>query len=138
VIFAEIGSIATTSAQRIREGNAMRRLFTVDDARRRGVTDEALRWGIRRGRWRLVMRGVYIVGAEEASALERAIALVLVTGGVAMGALAGVLLEFDSVVLRPPYAAVWPTSSGRRAGVRHTIRRLAQLVDQARRRPLPA
>jgi hypothetical protein len=76
------------------------------------------------GRWRHVDRGVFVVGAEDPSPLERALAAVLATGGVASDALAGVLLELDGVVLCGPVVTLPPTSSSHRPNVRR--RMLAQ------------
>lgn len=96
----------------------MRRLFSVDEARARGVTPDALRWGVRTGRWSLVERGVYVVGRDDPTPLERAVGAVLATGGIASGALAGTLLQLDSVRLRGPCVTVPATGNGRRPGVR--------------------
>jgi hypothetical protein len=96
----------------------MRRLFTADEAMQHGMTRAALRWGVRTQRWCHVDRGVYIVGADDPSPLERAAGAVLASGGIASGALAGVLLDLDSAVLRGPDITLPPTSSGRRPGVR--------------------
>jgi len=65
----------------------MRRLFTAEEASRRGITRAALRWGVQSGRWRKVDRGVFVVGAGDPTPLERAVAAVLSTGGVASDAL---------------------------------------------------
>jgi very-short-patch-repair endonuclease len=96
----------------------VRRLFTVAEARANGIGSNALRWGVHTGRWSRVEAGVYIVGGDDPTPVERAVAAVLRTGGVASGALAGILLELDSVVFRPPFVTVAPTGNGRRAGVR--------------------
>lgn len=77
----------------------MRRLFTTEEARVRGVTMSALVWGERTGRWRRVVRGVYAEGAEDVSVLDHARAVVLARRGVARGTLAGVLHGLDSVRL---------------------------------------
>ena len=77
----------------------MRRLFTTEEARARGITKGELEWGAARGRWRHVIRGVYGEGPDEPSALDVAVAQVLRDGGVASGALAGVLHALDSVSL---------------------------------------
>ncbi len=74
----------------------MRHLFTTEDS---GETSAALRWGERKGKWRRVQRGVYAMGPEEPSKLDRQRARVLASGGVASGALAGVLHGLDGVVL---------------------------------------
>ena len=81
----------------------MRRLFTTADALRAGVSEMALRWGVRQGRWRRAMRGVYAEGREPVLRLDRARAEVLMSGSVARGRLAGVLLDLDGVVLGPPH-----------------------------------
>jgi len=74
----------------------VRRLFTAADA---GITNDALRWGVRTGAWVRVMRGVYADGPEPPSTLDRERASVLARGAVARGALGGVLLGLDSVRL---------------------------------------
>jgi len=97
----------------------MRRLFTIAEARATGVTSNALRWGVQVGRWSLVEDGVYVVGPDAPTPIERAIGAVLKTGGVASGTLAGQLLDLDSVgKLRSPYVTVRATRNGRRPGVR--------------------
>jgi very-short-patch-repair endonuclease len=75
----------------------MRRLFTVEEATRQGLTRDALRWGERRGRWRRIDRQVYAEGSHDPDAFDRARARVLATGGVASGRLAGALHRFDGV-----------------------------------------
>ena len=55
----------------------MRRLFTAEEARQTGLTREGLRWGVRAGRWRPVGRGVFVVGADEPTPLEREVAAVM-------------------------------------------------------------
>jgi len=83
------------------------------------VSLAALRWGTRTGRWSLVEPGVYVLGREGPTAIERAVGAVLATGGVASGTLAGTLLSLDSVgFIRTPYVTVAPTASGRRREVR--------------------
>ena len=76
-----------------------------EDARRRGITDDALRWGEHCGRWRRIVRGVYGEGPEKPTPLDRARAEVLRRRATARGALAGVLHGLDSVALvRQPIA----------------------------------
>jgi len=76
----------------------MRRLFTTDDARTRGVTIDALRWG--EGRlWRRVERGVYADGPEPITQLDRERARVVASRSAARGNLAGVLHGLDGVSL---------------------------------------
>ena len=96
----------------------MRELLTLDELRARGMTRGEIRTGERNGRWRRLVRGVYGLGAEEATALDLARATVLAACGVASGRLAGVLHGLDGVVLRGPEFVVAPDRSGFRAGVR--------------------
>ncbi|HEX2851530.1 MAG TPA: DUF559 domain-containing protein [Acidimicrobiales bacterium] len=96
----------------------MRRFFTTREALAWGVSEDVLAAGDRHGHWRRVIRGAYGEGPEEPSALDRAVAKVLVTGGVASGDLAGVLLGLDGVALTRGEVTVPASSSGRRAGVR--------------------
>lgn len=77
----------------------MRRLFTTADALAAGMTEDALAWGVRRGWWVRIVRGVYGEGPEPPSALDRERAVVLARHTVARGALGGVLLGLDSVFL---------------------------------------
>ena len=120
VISADSGEFTATGAQTLRELH-VRRLFTADEAMRRGVTRSALRWGTRTGRWRQIDRGVFVVGADDPTPIECAVAAVLACHGTAIGTLAGVLHELDSVRLIPPYVAVPPTSNGRRPDTRRRL-----------------
>src|SRR4051812_5020302 len=99
-------------------GSDMRRLFTTDEALRRGLTKAALRWGEHTGRWCRIERGVYGEGPEAPTALDRALAAALATGGVASGQVAGVLLGLDGVEVGAPDVTVSPRRNGRRDGVR--------------------
>jgi hypothetical protein len=74
----------------------VRRLFTASDA---GLSASALDWGVRRGHWVRVVRGVYAEGASPPSELDRQRAHVLARNSAASGALAGVLHKLDGVVL---------------------------------------
>jgi hypothetical protein len=80
-------------------GGRVRRLFTTADAYAAGKTHEALTWDASRGACRRIVRGVYGEGPEPPSRLDRARARVLASRNPASGALAGVLLGFDSVRL---------------------------------------
>ena len=71
----------------------LRRIFTTEEAKRNGITLSALKWGVEAGKWQRVAHGVYVEGADPPTQFERAVALVIVTGGVASGSLAGVLFE---------------------------------------------
>src|SRR5947207_11386942 len=77
----------------------VRRLFSTEEARERGLTRSALAWGERTGRWRRVVRGVYALGPQPVAPLDRARAQVIAAGSAASGALAGVLYGLDGVVL---------------------------------------
>lgn len=96
----------------------MRTLFTTAEARRRGITDDELRWGVRTGRWRRIERGVYGRGPDDPSPLDRALAAVVATGGVASGHLAAVLLGLDGIALQGPDVTLGRQRNGRRAGAR--------------------
>lgn len=96
----------------------MRTLFTTTEARERGVSPDQLRWGVRVGRWRRIERGVYGEGPEDPSPLDRALAAVVATGGVASGHLAAVLHGLDGVGLRGPHVTLSRGRNGRRAGAR--------------------
>jgi hypothetical protein len=75
----------------------MRRLFTVEEARARGLTRAALRWGERRGRWRRIDRQVYAEGAGAPDEIDVARGRVLATGGTASGRIAAILHGLDAV-----------------------------------------
>ena len=77
----------------------MRRLFTTADAEDQGISDSALKWGEKAGRWRRIQRGVYGEGPTEPNALDRERARVLACNGIASGNLVGVMLGLDSVQL---------------------------------------
>ena len=94
----------------------MRRLFTSDE-----MTEAALRWGERKGRWRRVDRCVWAEGPEEPSQLDRARAAVMATGGVASHHLAGVLHGLDALHLNGTWITVPPTGNGRRPYVRRAV-----------------
>jgi very-short-patch-repair endonuclease len=74
----------------------MRRLFKGTES---GLSSNQLRWGERVGRWRRIQRNIYGDGPAPVTALDRARAKVLASGSPARGALAGVLLGLDGVVL---------------------------------------
>lgn len=96
----------------------MRELFTLEELRGRGLSREQIRTGVKHGRWRRLVRGVYGEGAEEPSALDLARAAVVAACGVASGRLAGVLHELDGVTLKGAEFVVWPDCSGFRTGAR--------------------
>ncbi len=86
----------------------MRRLFRSDQA-----TEATLRWGEQKGRWRRADRNVWAEGPEPLTELDRARAAVMATGGVASHHPAGVVHMPNT-----------------------TARRLAEVAEQARRRPV--
>jgi hypothetical protein len=77
----------------------MRRLFTAEEAADAGLTRGALRWGEQLGRWRRIATGVYAMGADPPTELDRARARVLAVDGIATGVLAGILHDLDGVAL---------------------------------------
>ncbi len=77
----------------------MRTMFRTAEAMAGGLTPSGLRWGEAKGRWRRVCHGVYVVGSDDPTDLERAVAEVLPTNAVASGGLAGVLHGLDGVGL---------------------------------------
>lgn len=104
----------------------MRRLFTTKEAEKLGLSAKALECGVAAGRFRRAVRGVYAEGPEDVSRLDVGRATVLATGGVAAGALGGVLLGLDSVDLDDTEVIVAGGRSSRRPGVRR------RLLDPAR------
>jgi len=116
-----------------RHPRPIRTLFTTGDAYRRGLTRGALAWGERRGRWRRVVHGVYGDGGAPATDLDVARARVLAAGSVASGALAGVLLGLDGVVLdgRPLRRRLLPPERVIEAGAVACTDGLQTLVDLA-------
>jgi very-short-patch-repair endonuclease len=96
----------------------VRRPFTTQQAYDRGISRHALQWAVRTGRIQRLVHGVYIKGGEPPTPLERALAIVVATDGVASGTLAGMLYKLDSVTLEPPFATV-PPSKETRHRVRH-------------------
>ena len=91
----------------------MRRLFTTAEAHAQGISRNALAWGVRMGRWHRIERGIYADGPERPSALDRARARVLASGGVSRGNLAGGLHKLDSVQLDERPTRRGPVSSDR-------------------------
>jgi hypothetical protein len=82
------------------------------------MTLSAIRFHVKKGRLTRVIKSVYVQGPARPSPLERAVAVVIATSGVASGCLAAVLLNLDGVRLRGADVTVGATQSGRRAGVR--------------------
>src|SRR5258708_25673598 len=76
----------------------MRHLFSTHDAQAEGMTESALRWGLRQGKWFRAAHGVYADGPDPVCALDAARAKVLASRTVARGRLAGVLHDLHGVV----------------------------------------
>lgn len=101
----------------------MRRFFTTADALAEGMTPDQLAWEERAGRWRRAARGVYVEGPARPNRFDRAIGLVIGTGGVASGSLAGVLHDLDNVgLLGPPHETLPRSRQTRSPGTRHRDR----------------
>ncbi len=96
----------------------LRPMYTLDELRRRGLSNSAIRWAVRKGRLTPVVRSVYAAGPQPPTSLERAVAVVFATRGIASGRLAGQLLDIDAVTLHGPDVSVQPTASRSRAGTR--------------------
>ncbi|MDQ6910586.1 MAG: endonuclease domain-containing protein [Actinomycetota bacterium] len=96
-------------------------MFTTAEALDGGLTMAELRWGEQTGRWRRIEKGAYADGPDDPTAIDRALGSVLLTGGVASGHLAGVLLGLDSVHFsrRRPYLTLPKGTATRRPGVSH-------------------
>src|SRR5579864_3967496 len=102
-------------------GRVVRRLYTLSDLSRRGVTRFALQRGEQQGRWRKVDTDVYAEGPDDPSPLDKARAAVIATGGIACGTFAGWLLRLDGVAFDGPHLVVGPGCNGRRPGARRRV-----------------
>ncbi len=83
----------------------MRRPFTTQDAFAHGITKSALQYRLKMNRIQNLGRGVYLMGSNAPTAIERAAGAVVVTGGVACGTFAAALHGLDCNMLVPPFAA---------------------------------
>lgn len=107
----------------------MRKLFTLDEARERGLTEKAIRCGVAAGRYASGGRGVYAEGGEPLSPVDHGRATAMASGGAAGGLLAGVLLGLDAVALTSEdeiEVDVPPGGSHKRPGTRR------RLLDRSR------
>ena len=95
----------------------MRRIFTTTEAIADGLTVDALRWGLRAGKWVRGGRGVFLDGPEEPTALELAAASAYVSGGMVSETAAGALLGFDGIAEIEPTFVVATRTNNRRDGV---------------------
>ena len=104
----------------------MRKMFTVTELHERGLTRAAIRWGARCGRWRLIIRSVYGEGDAAPTDMERAVAAVIATGGVASGSLAGTFHRLDGV----EFAGLDVTLDAGRSNARGRVRRRSLPADR--------
>lgn len=86
-----------------------------------GLTRSQLRHGEVVGRWRRVDRTIYRYGSEPVTTLDRCLALIVRTDGVASGEVAGVLHGLDAVELRGPDVTLPPGSTNRHPGIRRRL-----------------
>ena len=110
----------------------MRRPFTSAEARERGITRSAIRWGIRTGRYQQLARGVFIKGSEPPTPVELAMASVMAARGVAAFSLAGILYGLDGIELCEPFRAnrkAVMVDGYRCADARETLIDLARVLD---------
>jgi len=99
----------------------MRRIFTTNDARARGLTRAALRWGEKAGKWRKLVPGAFGMGAEVPRSLDVVRATVIVSKGVAYSTLAAVLLDLDGVKFQGLQMIVGPNGNARRGGTSRRV-----------------
>jgi hypothetical protein len=98
----------------------VRRFYTARQLADLGASRSTIRWGEGR-RWRRVVRGVYAEGPDDPTPLDRALAVVVGTGGVASGTLAATLLGLDGATFGGAEVSVEPARSDRRSGVRRRM-----------------
>jgi len=91
----------------------MRRICTIDELRRLGITET-----VRRRNWRRIEIGVYGEGLDRVTVLDRAVGAVIATDGVASGIVAATLLDLDSPVPKWPDVSLGRTANGRRRRAR--------------------
>ncbi len=96
----------------------MRRPFTNSTAIANGMTPAGIEWALSKGRIQSVGRGVYLMGREAPTPMERAAATVIATQGVACGTFAGMLHEMDLPSLVAPFATLPPERQSSRFGTR--------------------
>ena len=99
----------------------MRKSFTRSQLYASGIIDAHLRRSLIEGTWQRVGHGLYCEGSAPVTDLERALALLEATEGVASHSLAAWFYELDGVKLSYPFVSVARDGSARRAGIRrHT------------------
>lgn len=94
----------------------MRRPFTRAEVLQQGISLSAIRWQLGKGTWQRIGRGVYLEGGEPPTPIERALAVVIVTDGVASGTLAGILHGLDAVRLAKPFVTLGLDTDSSRPG----------------------
>jgi very-short-patch-repair endonuclease len=99
-------------------GAVVRRLFTISELRQRGMGRSSMRTAVARGRLTKVARTVYAAGPDPPTALDRARAAVLATGGIACSSLAATLLDLEGVRFAGAQFVVAPAANGHRTGAR--------------------
>jgi very-short-patch-repair endonuclease len=97
-------------------GAVVRRLFTISELRERGVERSAMRTAVAQGRLTKVARTIYAAGSDPPTALDRARAAVLATGGTASGTFAGFLLGLEGVAFEGLHLTLPVNASNHRAG----------------------
>jgi hypothetical protein len=110
-------TVSATTGAVVDQGDVVRRLYKMADLLKMGYSRSSIRTAVRNGRLRKVENGVYARGSDDPSEWDRAVAAVLVTGWVASGAMAGVLLGLDGVEFTRLDITVTPSQSNRRPGI---------------------
>jgi hypothetical protein len=116
--FGDPTLIHTASNTFVEGTSKVRSMFTTREALARGITADALRWGEKTGRWRRIERAVYGEGPDDPTPLDRAVAAVVGSRGVAAGHLAGVLHGLDAVDLSDCHVIVPSGGNGHRMNAR--------------------
>jgi hypothetical protein len=93
-------------------------MCTTQELQRRGLSQGAIRWRVKKGLLSKIIRGVYGDGPARPSPLDKAVAVVVATRGVASGTLAGTLTCLDGVKLRGADVTVGSGRSAQRQGAR--------------------
>lgn len=96
----------------------MREVFLAAEGGEAGLTEDALRWGVRTGAWSRGVRGAYLVGAAAPTIVEQSVAATVLTQGAVSGAPAGEIHRFDSVVPEHVDFTVPRGQSNQRPGAR--------------------
>lgn len=85
------------------------------------LTRDAIRWGEKKGRWTKIIDGVYGEGNARPTPVDRAVAILLLSGGVACGSFAGYLHELVGVQFRGAEFITPPGRSHKRPGARRRV-----------------